>query len=298
MAKVSTVVVNWNAREDTRECIESLMQSDYPSLEIILVDNASSDGSVPYLRSLFPGITIIENPINERFALGSNKGMRLALERGARCVFLLNNDAVVEKTTIGRLVRALEGSPGAGLVGPKILYFSKKDVIWSAGGEVNFWRGTTRHRGIREKDTGQYDKSVEVGYLTGCALMAKKELIEKIGFLDPSYYIYGEDADWCLRARKAGFGVVYAPAARVWHKVSLSTGGEFSATKLYEKTKSNLLLFSRHARPYHWITIPFFSLFFLLWLLIKGIMRGNLDVPRAIVRAIEDGLRKRDQHAK
>lgn len=163
---------------------------------------------------------------------------------------------------------------------------------------MNFWRGTTCHRGIREKDTGQYDESVEVGYLTGCALMVKKELIEKIGFLDPSYYIYGEDADWCLRARKADFRVVYVPAARVWHKVSLSTGGEFSATKLYEKTKSNLLLFSRHARPYHWITIPFFSLFYLLWLFIKGIMRGNLDVPRAIVRGLGDCLRKRDQHAK
>jgi GT2 family glycosyltransferase len=196
------------------------------------------------------------------------------------------------------LVRALDGSPGVGLVGPKILYFSKRDVIWSAGGEVSLWRGTTRHRGIRERDTGQYDESVEVGYLTGCALMAKRELIERIGFLDPSYYIYGEDADWCLRARRAHFGVVYVPAARVWHKVSLSTGGEFSATKLYEKTKSNLLLFSRHTRAYHWITIPFFSLFYLLWLFVKGIMRGNLDVPRAIVRALGDGLRKRGRLAK
>jgi GT2 family glycosyltransferase len=298
MLRVSAVVVNWNAREDTRECIESLTKSDFPALGIILVDNASSDGSAQYLRPLFPGMTIIENPTNERFALGSNKGIDLALDRGAQCVFLLNNDAVVEEETIGRLVRALEVSPGAGLVGPKILYYSRKDVIWSAGGEVNFWTGTTRHRGIREKDTGQYDKSVEVAYLTGCALMAKRELIEKIGSLDPSYYMYGEDADWCLRARKAGFGILYVPGARVWHKVSLSAGGEFSATKLYEKTKSNLLLFSTHARPYHWITIPLFSLFYVLWLFVKGIFRGNLAVPRAIVGALADGLWKKDQHGK
>lgn len=298
MSKVSTVVVNWNAREDTRECVESLLKSDYPGLDIILVDNASSDGSVEYLRSVCPGMTVLENSTNERFALGSNKGMRHALDRGAEYVFLLNNDAIVEETTIGRLLRALERSPGTGLVGPKILYFSKKDVIWSAGGDVNFWTGITRHRGIREKDVGQFDDAVEVGYLTGCALMAKRELIEKVGFLDSSYHIYGEDADWCLRARKAGFGVVYVPEARAWHKVSVSTGGEFSAGKLYEKTKSNFLLFSKHARPYHWITIPFFSLFYLLWIFVGGISRGNLDLPRAIVRALVDSLKKRGRQGK
>ena len=295
MPRVSAIVVNWNAREDTRECIESLIKSDYPGLDIILVDNASSDGSVQYLRSLFSGITILENSTNERFARGSNKGMRFALDRGTQYVFLLNNDAVVEDATIGRLVGALEASSSIGFVGPKILYFSKRDVIWSAGGEVNFWTGITRHRGIREKDNGRYNDSVEVGYLTGCALMAKRELVEKIGLLDPSYYIYGEDADWCLRASKAGFKIVYVPDARVWHKVSLSTGGEFSSTKLYQKTKSNLLLFSRHARPYHWITIPFFSLFYLLSLFVRGLFRGNLDVPRAIVGALGDALRKKDR---
>ena len=295
MPRVSAIVVNWNAREDTRECIESLIKSDYPGLDIILVDNASSDGSVQYLRSLFSDITILENSTNERFARGSNKGMRFALDRGTQYVFLLNNDAVVEEATIGRLVGALEASSSIGFVGPKILYFSKRDVIWSAGGEVNFWTGITRHRGIREKDNGRYNDSVEVGYLTGCALMAKRELVEKIGLLDPSYYIYGEDADWCLRASKAGFKIVYVPDARVWHKVSLSTGGEFSSTKLYQKTKSNLLLFSRHARPYHWITIPFFSLFYLLSLFVRGLFRGNLDVPRAIVGALGDALRKKDR---
>ncbi len=298
MSKISAIVVNWNAREDTRECIESLLKSDHPGLEVILVDNASSDGSVEYLRNLFPNITILANKENERFALGSNKGMRLAIERGAQFLFLLNNDAVVEEKTVGALLRAMESTPGAGLVGPKILYFSRKDVIWSAGGEVSFWRGMTRHRGIRQKDAGQFDRTADVGYLTGCALMAGRELVEKIGYLDPAFYIYGEDADWCLRAREAGFRVVYVPEARVWHKVSLSTGGEFSPVKLYEKTRSNLLLFARHARPYHWITIPFASLAFLLWLFLRGVFRGDLEVPRAVVRALRDGFRKKAREGK
>jgi len=294
MAKVSVVVVNWNARENARECIESLRTSDYPDLDIILVDNASSDGSVEYIRGLFPEVILIENSSNERFARASNAGMRLALERGARFAFLLNNDAIVEQATVSELVRVLESSPDVGLVGSKILYFSRKDVIWSAGGEVKFWVGITRHRGIRQKDSGQFDEQTHVGYLTGCALMARKELMENVGLLDPSYYMYGEDADWCLRAERAGFRVVYVPTSRVWHKVSISSGGEFSAAKMYQKTRSNVQLFRRHARPYHWVTIPLFSALYLLGLLIRGVGTRSLSVPWAILRALIDSMRRTD----
>jgi GT2 family glycosyltransferase len=294
MSKVSVVVVNWNAREDTHECLESLKRTDHPDFEVILVDNASSDGSVEHVRAAFPEVTLVENSSNERFARASNTGMRLALERGARYSLLLNNDTIVEEGTVGELVRVMESSPDIGLVGSKILYFADKDVIWSAGGDVNLWAGITRHRGIRRKDSGEYDKQVDVGYLTGCALMARKELIESIGFLDPAYYMYGEDADWCLRARKAGFRVVYVPASRVWHKVSLSSGGEFSATKMYQKTRSNVRLLGRHAKPYHWVTIPLFSILYLLGALIKGVGTRSPSVPWAILRGLIDGLRRAD----
>ncbi|UCF78326.1 MAG: glycosyltransferase family 2 protein [Candidatus Eiseniibacteriota bacterium] len=291
MSKVAVIVVNWNAREDTRECIESLGRSSHSPLDVILVDNASSDGSVTHLKQLFPEVTFIQNPRNEMFARASNAGMRLALERGADHLFLLNNDAVVEEGTVHELVRVLESSPDVGLVGSKILYFSQKDVIWSAGGEVMLWAGITRHRGIRQRDSGQFDEQADVGYLTGCALMAKRGLVERVGFLDPSYYMYGEDADWCLRARKTGFRVVYVPASRVWHKVSLSTGGEFSAPKMYEKTRSNVRLFARHARPYHWVTIPLVSVAYLLALLVRGVGKRSLSVPWAILRALADSLK-------
>jgi GT2 family glycosyltransferase len=138
MRKVSAIVVNWNAREDTRECLASLVRSSHRELETILIDNASADGSVDYLKSLFPATVFVSNATNEGFARASNAGMRLALDRGADYVFLFNNDAVADERAVERLVAAMEESPRVGLAGPKIFYFSKKDTIWSAGGDVDF----------------------------------------------------------------------------------------------------------------------------------------------------------------
>ena len=185
----------------------------------------------------------------------------------------------------------MEESGRIGLAGPKIFYFSRKDVIWSAGGEVSFWRGRTRHRGIRQKDSPMFSERRDVDYLTGCALMARKEFVEKVGMLDTSYRMYGEDADWCLRARRAGYRVAYVPEALAWHKVSVSSGGEFSPSKIYNKTMSNVLLFRRHARPYHWITIPFFGAGYLVWLFLKGLVRGDVKLAGAVFRALGDTMR-------
>jgi hypothetical protein len=291
MHKVSAIVVNWNAREDTRECLASLARSSHRELETILIDNASSDGSVDYLKGLFPATIFVSNTSNEGFARASNAGMKLALERGADYVFLFNNDAVADERAVERLVAAMEQSGDVGLAGPKIFYFSRKDTIWSAGGEVDFWKGMTRHRGIRKQDSPAFSERTDVDYLTGCALMARRELVEKVGMLDTSYRMYGEDADWCLRARRAGYRVAYVPEALAWHKVSLSSGGEFSPSKIYNKTMSNVLLFRRHARPYHWVTIPFFGAGYLVWLFLKGLVRGDVKLAGAVFKALGDTLR-------
>ncbi|MBN1504072.1 MAG: glycosyltransferase family 2 protein [Candidatus Eisenbacteria bacterium] len=291
MRRVAAIVVNWNAREDTRECLASLARSSHRELETILVDNASADGSVEYLKGLFPAVLFVTNSTNEGFARASNAGMKLALDRGVDYVFLFNNDAVVDERAVERLVAAMEESSEVGMAGPKIFYFSRKNVIWSAGGEVDFWRGMTRHRGIRKEDSPAFSSPRDVDYLTGCALMATRELVQRVGMLDTSYRMYGEDADWCLRARKGGYRVAYVPEALAWHKVSLSSGGEFSPTKVYNKTVSNVRLFSRHARPYHWVTIPFFAAGYLVWLFLKGLAAGDLRLAGAVFRALGDVLR-------
>jgi GT2 family glycosyltransferase len=122
------------------------------------------------------------------------------------------------------------------------------------------WTGTMRHVGIRERDDGRFDAAGETGYASGCCFLAKRGTFEAVGMLDESYYMYSEDADWCMRVRRAGFRIMYEPRARVWHKVSVSAGGHLSAFKLWNKFFSNLRFFARYASWYHWLVFPWMNL--------------------------------------
>ena len=261
-ARVAIIVLNWNGKSLTLECLDSLQVLDYPSAEIMVVDNASTDGSVEAIRERYgDNITVIANESNLGFSQGNNVGIERALRDGADFILLLNNDTVVDPQLVTHLVDPLIAEPKIGISGPKIYYYDPPDQIWFAGGEVFLGRGITRHVGIRETDTGQFDRRADTDYITGCALMAGRAVFEKVGLLDPSYRAYFEDTDFCMRARRAGFRIVYVPEGKVWHKVSASTGGQMSRQKIVRKFHSSWRFFGRHARPYHWLSIPLFFAF-------------------------------------
>jgi hypothetical protein len=229
----------------------------YPDFSLVLVDNASSDGTVEQVKRDFPAVEIIVNPRNLRFAGGNNIGIECALRNGADYVLLLNNDTIVDPDFLSELVRTAESEKNIGMAGSKIYYYDDPKRIWFAGGKVEFWNGWVSHIGIREMDHGQHDTTKQVDYLTGCCLLVKREVIEKVGKLDESYFIYGEDADWCIRASAVGFKLFYVPSSVIWHKVSSSSGGNLSLFKNWNKLKSQLRLMARYAKWYHWLTIPF-----------------------------------------
>jgi len=281
---VYILLVNWNGRQDTLDCLASLRRITYRQHKIILIDNASSDGGVAAIRQAFPEVEIIENGENKRFAAASNQGMACALAAGADYVLLLNNDTEVAPDFLEVLVRHAQQRPEIGMVGPKIFYHHDRQRLWFAGGEIAFWKGRVAHRGLRQMDGEQWNTPGTVDYLTGCALLVKRECIEKIGNLDESYYIYGEDADWCVRARKAGFECWFAPEAHVWHKISSSSGGGLTQFKAYHKVRSNFLFFKRHARWWHWLTIPWW----VAWGLFLEILRqaANPKKGREVIAAL------------
>jgi len=257
--KIAVIVLNWNGKALTLDCVRSLLEIQTPNVETVVVDNASSDGSAEAVRQSFGDqVTVIVNDDNLGFAAGNNVGIQFALRNGADFVLLLNNDTVVDTDLINGMLRPFEADATVGITGPKIYYFDPPDQIWFAGGELFLARGVSRHIGIRETDRGQFDEQRVVDYVTGCALMARREVFELAGFLDPSYVAYYEDADLCMRARRAGFSIVYAPEGKVWHKISASTGGQVSRRKIVRKLKSTCMFFRRYARPWHWLTIPFF----------------------------------------
>ncbi len=252
---VMAVIVNWNGREVLDACPRTLLASEYDPLEVVLVDNASGDDSVALVRNRYPSVRIEETGENLGFAGGANRGLEAARAAGADYVLLLNNDVEIAPDAVGELVRAASAHPEALLLGPKILYHDRPEIIWSAGGLVSFWTGHIRHIGIRRADHGQYDELRPVDYVTGCAVMLPVRTLELVGDLDESYHMYNEDTDWSTRVIRSGGTVLYVPGARLWHKVSASSGGGLTAYKIYHRIRSTLAFFRRYAAWYHWFGI-------------------------------------------
>lgn len=243
------IVLNWNGLPDTVECVESCRTLTYSRFRLVIVDNGSTDGSASVVRKRFPDVEVIETGCNLGFAGGNNVGIRHALENGADCIWLLNNDTVVEPDTLSALVAVMEGDRKAGMVGSKIRYFDARDRLWYAGafldGRVPYRCG---HRGLNEEDLGQYDDAGETGYVTGCSLLVRRELIEQIGLLDEGLFLYFEDTDWGARARSSGWKLLYAPQSLVLHKASATMGGMESPRMRYYLAR-NLLYFVRKNYP-------------------------------------------------
>lgn len=263
--RVAVIVVNWNGREVTLECLRSLSALTYPNVDVIVVDNASSDGSAEAIRTAYPNVTVLAMPENLRFAGGNNAGMREALARGAGMVLLLNNDTVVDPDFLTHLVSRIETDPTYGMAAPKIYYFDQPDRIWFAGGVISMWTGTMRHIGIREADCGQHNAVQEIDYASGCCILIPAGVIGTVGMLDESYHMYTEDADWSMRVRRAGYTIVYEPSARIWHKLSVSAGGHLSRFKLKNKFLSNFRFFWRYGSWAQRLVFPWMSVLVNAW---------------------------------
>lgn len=297
MKTLAVIVLSWNGLRLTRETLDSLARCRVPEgwrAHVLVVDNASTDGSPAAVAAEYPWAELLALPENRRFAGGNNAGLARALEQGADAVMLLNNDVQADPGLYEKLLAALAESPGAGAAAPLIYHAAPTNLIWYAGGRCRPALAHTSHRGIRERDRGQYRAVEETGYLTGCCLLATAEAWKKVGPLDERYFIYAEDADWSLRARAAGFRLLFVPTARLWHQVSASSGGAASPWKIYQRLRANARLFALHARGLAVLTWgpAFLAQQAALWTLL--VARGSFAAASAIPRALLDALTGRD----
>jgi GT2 family glycosyltransferase len=242
---VFIVILNWNQRDDTLACLESLRKLDYDNYEVVIVDNGSTDGSQTAIISQFPDVKLLGQTANLGCAGGRNIGARYALGQGTDYILFLDNDTVVAPDFLSRLIRVAESDDRIGILGPKIHFQHDPQRVWSAGVRINFHTGQSSALDPDQAKMGS-SEIYEADYVAGCALLARRIVFERIGYFDEDYFIYFEETDWCVRAKKAGYHVVVVPDSLLWHKESRSLGGASSPGQIYYMTRNAFLFYSKN----------------------------------------------------
>ena len=254
--KVFVVLLNVNSYADTSACLESLRKVEYSNFRVIVIDNGSTDDSFARLQSNFPEATVRQSKVNLGFTGGNNVGITAALKEAADYVLLLNNDTLVDPRFVSELVGVGESNPANGILGPKILYASEPQRIWYAGGRIRY--ANCLHVGVNELDgSGRYSLTQETDFISGCAMLVKAAVFRRVGLLDDKLFVYHEDTDFCMRARKAGYTCVFVPTSRIWHKISRTCGPQSPFT-LYLLTRNQLRWVWNHVPfPYKVVALVF-----------------------------------------
>lgn len=246
-SKIGVVTVTYNSAKVIPDFIESLLKQAYESFRLYAVDNSSSDDTVALLGNYSGArLAIIRNAANVGVAEGNNVGIRAALNDGCESVLLINNDTAFGADLISTLHDGLQ-KYCCDMIVPKILYLDPPDKIWSAGGAFSVWRGRPRHLGFNRKDDGRFDKVCEAEYSPTCCMLIRREVFERIGLMDPNYFVYFDDADFCLRAHRASVKLVYCPETRLFHKVS-SLIGHRSDMSVQYVTRNHVYFVLKHFR--------------------------------------------------
>jgi GT2 family glycosyltransferase len=252
------VILNSNRRDDTLACLASLAESTYQNQKIIVLDNKSTDGSVEAVRLAFPNVQIINLADNLGYAGNNNVGIEEAIKREADWVLVLNEDTILSPDCLVELVKVGESDPKIGIVGPMVYHHNEPDVIQSAGGMLGkYWQ--SQHLGKNELDRGQFRSPHPVEWISGCAILVRKAVIQQVGMLDANFFIYWEETEWCIRASRSGWQIVHVPQAKIWHK-GVQRDYQPKPSFTYYGIRNHLLLLSKHKAPwdvrlYNWIQI-------------------------------------------
>lgn len=252
---VAVILVNYNGEKDTIKCLESLQQLSYSDYMIIVVDNNSNISSKKILREVQSRLCfkLIESEVNGGFAAGNNLGIVYALEKNAEYIVLLNNDTVVEKDFLEKLIEVGQNDPACGICTGTIYYEDERNKVWCAGGSFNPKTFKAELTGAGQKDYVRPSEAQEITFACGCCMCIKAELLKKDGLLAEDFFMYEEDVEFCYRVRKAGWKIYYAPSAVIYHKVSASTGGMKKPSALTQYyTVRNRFLFIRSSAMGIW----------------------------------------------
>jgi GT2 family glycosyltransferase len=244
--KIAAVLVNYNGSADTVECLHSLKQQTNVNCDFIVVDNASPNDTPERITQAHPDAHMLNMERNLGFSGGNNVGIRYALARGYNYIFLVNNDTIVEQDCLSHLVDCAVSDKNAGIVAPAMYHYPLQGSPWFTGSRISMTKGTVEHEMTDLKALGIVDPFT-VPWITGCAMLIPRAILDELGSFDERFFCYYEDVDLSLRFREAGHSLIICPRAILYHKVSSAVGTE-SLFQVYYSIRNSMLFFSKHTR--------------------------------------------------
>jgi hypothetical protein len=288
---VAAVIVNWNQPELTEECIHSLLVQIGVEVQIILIDNGSSDESIRILHQKFPGIEIQETHENLGFATAANIGIRRSMELGAGYILLMNNDAIADEHMLAHLLE--QRTPATGILAPVIYRYDHPEEVWSVGGILRpLILERTEDARIYDADQSSSLDFLEKDFVTGCCMLIPGEIFETVGILDERFRMYYDDADFCFRVRESGYLIQVVPPAKAWHHIAASSEGKDTPNERYWMARSSVLFFRKHATGLKSILIIIYRVASAVKTGIRLLLKGKLHAFLAYFRGLKDGFQR------
>lgn len=288
MKKTFIVLLNYKNYEDTYACIESIDKCGYfqEGIQVIIVDNFSPDESYQKLKLIENNfITVLQSEYNGGFSYGNNIGIRYAMECGADYVLLINNDTLVTVGMVDRLIAACQKNGDEAIVSSKILRYPETNIIWYGGGDVSKITFKTKHIGINCKDCDKYSKIYSTKYICGCCMLISRKVINAIGLLPEEYFMYCEDLDYSLLATRNNIKLVYCGEATLYHKVSISCGGEDSKFSLQYIIKNRFLLIKKYGNRQRELILALYYFLYYVYKSIKYAWKGNTEISLFVLKS-------------
>lgn len=288
--KISFVIVSYNLKEETAACIESLCSAGAGLDQIINVDNASTDGSISFLRGIFgPSLNLICSDVNKGYAAGVNLGVQAALAEGARWILIMNNDTSVALDFIQAMNRAIETSGDTyALFGPLILFHDFPKKVWYFGDRLVPGTLFTHNPYYMKPFPAVTREVIPVDFLNGCAMLIHHSVFERIGLFNDSIFMYSEEVDFCWRARQAGFKMAGVTGARMWHKVSASAN-LLREKSLVQRTRNQILFYRRYASRAQMPVMFLLNSLRNLWMVLKYLVSRLPRLSLAVIQGWRDG---------
>ncbi|KAA9407018.1 glycosyltransferase family 2 protein [Haloarcula sp. CBA1131] len=290
MEKVSAVILNWNNYEDTTNCLNSLKSVSYPNLDIIVVDNGSTDGSAESLKDDFPDVELIQLGENRGFGGGMNIGIEQALSNGSEYIWVLNNDVIIEQNSVLKeLVDSLKKDASIGVVSPVIYSYPDTEEIWFWKGSIDWNTGEGYHPTPPDHVP---KKNIQNDYVPLCCALFPAEIFSDVGFLPEKYFLYYEDVDYSVQLAESGYDLVTLTDTTIFHKRGGSSGNRLGPISSYYLARNQRILI----REFNEKMSPFHLLWYFKVILKETTLRiynWRIDGLFSLYRGITDGLRNK-----